>query len=118
MGLDDSGKIVQFVTTMRAGGRMPSGDFGENAAWWALMILALNPKAAMKRLVLPQGWARRRLKALRFGLINVAGEVRQRSRQLHILLSPRQPALALLQQVRERIARLARGAPLSATTAG
>lgn len=101
-----------------AGGRMPSGDFGENAAWWAIMILALNLNAAMKRLVLPQGWARRRLKALRFGLINVAGEVRQRSRQLHILLSPRQPALALLQQVRERIARLARDAPLGATTAG
>lgn len=35
-----------------AGGKLPSGDFGENAAWWWIMILALNLNAAMKRLVL------------------------------------------------------------------
>jgi hypothetical protein len=98
-----------------AGGQLPSGDFGENAAWWAIMILALNLNAAMKRLVLPQGWARRRLKALRFGLINLAGQVRERSRQLQILLSPRQPAFDLLQTARRRIAQLAqKGPPASA----
>jgi len=25
-----------------AGGKLPSEDFGENAAWWWIMILALN----------------------------------------------------------------------------
>ena len=35
-----------------AGGQLPSGLFGANAAWWTLMILALNLSAAMKRLVL------------------------------------------------------------------
>lgn len=93
-----------------AGGQLPSGDFGENAAWWGIMILALNLNAAMKRLVLPSNWRRKRFKALRFGLIHLAGQVRKRSRQLEILLSPNQPALALLRQVRERIAWLARGA--------
>lgn len=92
-----------------AGGQLPSGDFGENAAWWGIMILALNLNAAMKRLVLPPGWARKRLKALRFGLINLAAVVRGRSRQLQILLSPKQPAYDLLLMARKRIEQLARG---------
>jgi hypothetical protein len=29
-----------------AGGTLPSGDFGENAAWWWIMILAFNLNAA------------------------------------------------------------------------
>lgn len=95
-----------------AGGKLPSGDFGANAAWWGIMLLALNLNTAMKRLVLPPSWARKRFKAIRFGLINLAGQVRERSRQLEILLSQRQPAISLLRQVRERIAQLARGVPL------
>jgi hypothetical protein len=115
------GKSEEVHAVMKedlAGGKLPSGDFGENAAWWGIMVLALNLNAAMKRLVLPQSWRRKRLKALRFGLINLAGEVRHRSRQLEILLSPRQSALALLKQVRERIAQLARGAPQGLATPG
>ncbi|MDT8444829.1 MAG: hypothetical protein RQ722_11070, partial [Desulfuromonadales bacterium] len=72
---------------------------------------ALNLNAAMKGLVLPQSWRRKRLKAVRFGLINLAGQVRTRSRQLQILLSPKQPTYALLLQIRERIVQLARGGP-------
>jgi hypothetical protein len=96
-----------------AGGKLPSGDFGANAAWWGIMLLALNLNAAMKRLVLPPNWVSKRFKAIRFGLINLAGQVRERSRQLEILLNPRQPAMILLRQVRERIAQLARGVPLA-----
>ena len=108
------GKSEEVHAVMKedlAGGTLPCGDFGENAAWWGIMILALNLNAAMKRLVLPASWRRKRFKALRFGLIHLAGVVRKRSRQLQILLSPGQPALALLRQARERIAGLARGAP-------
>jgi len=108
------GKSEEVHAVMKddlAGGKLPSGDFGENAAWWGIMILALNLNAAMKRLVLPQSWRRKRLKAVRFGLINLAGQVRERSRQLQILISPKQPAYALLQQIRERIMFLARGGP-------
>jgi hypothetical protein len=101
-----------------AGGRLPSGDFGENAAWWAIMILALNLNAAMKQLVLPPQWGRKRLKALRFGLINLAAVVRRRSRQLEVLLSPKQPAFELLLMARERIAHLARGAPIWSSPPG
>ena len=109
------GKSEEVHAVMKddlAGGKLPSGDFGENAAWWGIMILALNLNAAMKRLVLPQSWRRKRLKAIRFGLINLAGQVRERSRQLQILISPKQPAYALLQQILECILILARGGPL------
>jgi hypothetical protein len=61
---------------------------------------------------------RRRLKALRFGLINLAGQVRERSRQLQILLSPRQPAFELLQTARRRIAQLAQKGPPASTQLG
>jgi hypothetical protein len=115
------GKSEEVHSVMKedlAGGQLPSGDFGENAAWWAIMILALNLNAAMRRLVLPQGWARKRLKALRFGLINLAGQVRERSRQLQILLSPKQPAIDLLLAARNRIAQLAQAGPPASVQPG
>ena len=39
-----------------AGGKLPSSCFGENAAWWWIMILAFNLNSAMKRLVLEGSW--------------------------------------------------------------
>ena len=39
-----------------AGGKLPSGDFGENAAWWWIMILAMNLNSAMKQLALGKSW--------------------------------------------------------------
>ena len=115
------GKSEEVHAVMKddlAGGKLPAGEFGENAAWWGIMILALNLNAAMKGLVLPQSWRRKRLKAVRFGLINLAGQVRTRSRQVQILLSSKQPAYTLLLQIRERIVQLARGGPPTMTLAG
>ena len=108
------GKSEEVHAVMKkdlAGGKLPSGDFGENAAWWGIMILALNLNAAMKHLVLPKEWKNKRLKAIRFGLINIAGQIRERSRQIQILISPRHAAYALLLQARERIMSLAREGP-------
>jgi hypothetical protein len=86
-----------------AGGHLPSGRFGTNAAWWGIMVLAFNLNSLMKRLVLPKGWAPKRLKAIRFGFINLAGRVVSRARQLIIRLSQGQPAYQLLMQVRWRL---------------
>ena len=90
-----------------AGGRMPSGKFGVNAAWWQIMILTLNLTVVMKRLVLGGNWATKRLKALRFHLVNVAGRVMKGSRQIRIRLSQGHPALEVFHRAREEIARLA-----------
>ena len=67
-----------------AGGKLPSGGFGQNAAWWWIMLLALNLNAVMKRLVLGGDWSTRKMKALRFALIHIAGRIITRSRELII----------------------------------
>jgi hypothetical protein len=64
-----------------AGGKLPSADFGENAAWWWIRVLALNWNVTLKRLVLGESWVNRRMKAVRFGLIHLPGRVLYRSRQ-------------------------------------
>jgi hypothetical protein len=89
-----------------AGGYLPSGRFGANAAWWGIMVLAFNLNSLMKRLVLPQGWAPKRLKAIRFGFINLAGRVMSHARQLIICLSGVHPAYELLIEVRQRLRNL------------
>ena len=90
-----------------AGGQMPSGLFGANAAWWALTILAFNLNAAMKRLALGERWAAKRMKALRFHLIGLPGRVVSHARQLIIRLGGGAEALATLLDARQRIRALA-----------
>lgn len=90
-----------------AGGRMPSGKFGVNAAWWQVMVLALNLTEAMKRLVLGDGWTTKRLKALRFRLIHIGARVVEKGRQVWIRLSRGEKALELVNRAREKIRQLA-----------
>jgi len=89
-----------------AGGTLPSKYFGENAAWWWIMILALNLNAAMKRLVLGRPWIPKRMKAIRFALINVPARVLERSRCLLVRLAKNHPAVAWLLEMRRKIAAL------------
>lgn len=86
-----------------AGGKLPSGDFGENAAWWWIMIAAMNLNTIMKRLVLGGSWATRRMKAIRFLLLNIPGRIVERSRELIIRLVKGHPALELYREARRRI---------------
>jgi hypothetical protein len=89
-----------------ARGRLPSGDFGENAAWWWIMVLAHNVNALLKRYALSTAWADKRMKALRYCSINIPGRVVRRSRSLIIRLAHNHPSYALLFEVRRRIAAL------------
>lgn len=90
-----------------AGGRFPSGDFGENAAWWWIMILAYNLNVLMKRLVLGESWVNKRMKAIRFGVINIAGRVIEHSRRLLVRISGHHPSGSLLIDMRRKIVLLA-----------
>ena len=104
------GKSEEVHAVMKhdlAGGRLPSGDFGENAAWWWIMVLAHNLNAMLKRHALGTLWAGKRMKALRYCIINIAGRVVRRSRSLIIRLAQNHPSYALLFEVRRRIAALA-----------
>jgi len=90
-----------------AGGKLPAGDFGEDAAWWWMMVLALNLNAAMKALVLGKGWMSKRMKAIRFSLINLSARVMERSRKLFVLISEADPCFEWLVRIRAKIAALA-----------
>jgi len=106
------GKSEEVHSVMKsdlAGGQMPSGLFGANAAWWALMILALNLNAAMKRLVLGKDWATKRMKALRFRLIGLPGRVVNHARKLIVRLGAGAEALATFVSARQTIRALACG---------
>ena len=94
-----------------AGGRLPSGRFGANAAWWAIAVLAFNLNAAMKRLVWGKAWTNKRLKALRLALIALPGRVVRRARRLIIRLACDHPAYNLLLTARQRILALAHPPP-------
>jgi len=86
-----------------AGGKLPSDDFGENAAWWWIMILAMNLNSIMKRVILGKSWASRRMKAIRFSLINMPGRIVERSRELIIRLVKDHQTFALFLEARSRI---------------
>jgi hypothetical protein len=106
------GKSEEVHSVMKsdlAGGQLPSGLFGANAAWWVLMILALNLNAAMKRLVLGKDWVTKRMKALRFRLIGLPGRVVSHARKLIIRLGAGAAALRTFITARQTIRALACG---------
>jgi hypothetical protein len=89
-----------------AGGKLPSADFGENAAWWWIMIMSLNLNAMMKSLALQPSMANSRMKAIRFSIINIPGRIIKRSRSLFLRLSKGHPSYNILIEARKKIALL------------
>lgn len=87
-----------------AGGQLPSAKFGANAAWWALVVLSMNLQRIMRGL-LGEGWRQRRMKAVRFALLNRPGRLVSHARRVWL----RVPGAfaAWLAVLRERIAGLA-----------
>ncbi|MBT9137384.1 MAG: hypothetical protein DDT34_02476 [Firmicutes bacterium] len=114
---DRCGKSEEVHAVMKedlAGGQLPSKHFGVNAAWWGVMILALNLNLAMKKLVLAtvdKVWRNRRLKAVRFLFIGLPGRVVHHARELCIKVGGAK-ACELLRRAREKILLLAQ--PLQA----
>ncbi len=108
------GKSEEVHSVMKhdfAGGVLPSKHFGANAAWWAIMILALNLNTMMKRLVLGKPWVNKRLKAIRYWIINVPGRLIHHSRQMVLTLSANQHCAQLLLDARSTIEELAHSPP-------
>ena len=86
-----------------AGGRLPSENFGENAAWWMVTVMAFNFFVMMKRLGLGAAWAAKKLKAVRFLLINLPARVVSGARRLKVRLCRGHPSLDALIRARARI---------------
>ncbi len=103
------GKSEEVHAVMKddlAGGKLPSADFGENAAWWWIMILALNLNVMMKKLALEPSMEVTRMKRIRFSIINIPGRIIKRSRNLFLRLSKGHPSYVVLVEARRRIAML------------
>jgi len=90
-----------------AGGTLPSGKFGANAAWWQMMVLSYNLHAAMMHFAFPKRLRGKRLKAIRFALIDVSGRIVEHGRRLYVRLARDHPALAWLAEMRRKIGVLA-----------
>ena len=108
-----AGKSEEAHSIMKedlAGGQLPSNDFGENAAWWCIMILAMNLNSSMKRLALGESWIPKRMKAIRFSFINIPGRIIKSARELIIRIVKGHPTINLFLEARSRIMALA-GAP-------
>ena len=67
------------------------------------MALAFNPHVIMKRHALCARWANRRIKAIRFGVIRLAGWVIDHAHQLQIGVNAGHPALRWLARARRKI---------------
>jgi hypothetical protein len=65
-----------------AGGVMPCGRFGANAAWLRFAVLTHNVLTALKRIGLPEPWLRARPKRLRFQIFCSTGKLVRHARQL------------------------------------
>ena len=101
------GKSEEVHAVMKddlAGGKLPSSDFGVNAAWWWIMILSLNLNVMMKKLALDTSMETARMKRVRFSIINIPGRLIKRSRNFILRLSKGHPSYGILIEARRRIA--------------
>ena len=104
------GKSEQAHGTLKeglAGGKFPSSDFGENAAWWWITVLSFNLNSIFKRLALPQGWMAKKMKAIRFHFINLPARIIRHCRKLIVQFPKNHPSFSLLIDARRKIASLA-----------
>jgi hypothetical protein len=93
-----------------AGGVLPCGRFGANAAWWRLNVLMHNLLELLKRVALPESMQALRPKGLRFRLLHLAGVVVRHARQVVLRLAE-SPCAEVLEHARLALGELARGSP-------
>ena len=61
---------------------VPCGEFGANAVWFGLGILAYNFFIASKIYLFPSGWLKKTISTMRWQFIQMAGKIIRRSRYL------------------------------------
>lgn len=89
-----------------AGKKLPCSEFGANAAWWRLNIIAFNLVRALQILALPAPFHNCHLKKLRLWLLNIAGRVIRSGREVILKIAHGHPAFEDYKNAREKIAAL------------
>jgi hypothetical protein len=74
-----------------AGGRLPSGKFGVNTAWWWINILTYNIVSFMKNNVFGEKWKPARMKKIRFSLINIPCRLPAGKNQILVKINENHP---------------------------
>lgn len=97
-----------------AGGTLPCGRFGANAAWWRLNTLVHNLLQLMKATALPAQMRSMRPKALRFRLFNLVGVITTHARRLTLQLSGCHPFAEAVGTARQALLALSRAGPFPA----
>lgn len=78
--------VHDVIKNELAGGVLPCGRFGANAAWFRLAVLSHNVLTALKRLALPPELLRARPKRLRFQMFYLPGRLVSHARKLILRL--------------------------------
>jgi len=79
--------VHDVIKNELAGGVMPCGRFGANAAWMRLAVICFNVLTALKRLALPAELLTARPKRLRFLIINTPGKLIHHARRTILRLA-------------------------------
>jgi hypothetical protein len=79
--------VHDVVKNELAGGVLPCGRYGANAAWFRLAVITYNVLTAMKRLVLPPDLQTARPKRLRFLIFQQPGKLIQHARKTVLRLT-------------------------------
>ena len=81
------------------GGRLPSGKFGANAAWFRFVLLAYNVVSAQRVLALGEDLRPARLKRLRLWVYGLSGRMSYTGNTLRLRMHASVETIARLQRV-------------------
>ncbi len=96
-------QIHDIVKNDLAGGVLPCGRFGANAAWLRLSYLSHNVLVALKRIALPPELLTARPKRLRFEIFVQAGRLVHHARQLLLRIAATAKRIAVYRDARRLI---------------
>jgi len=103
---NERGQAENLIKELKIGYGMeytPCGDFGANAVWFGLGVIAYNLGQAMKLLALGGEWIRRQVVTLRWKIYNTAGKLISHAGRLILKVACDVEKLALFERVRRKL---------------
>ena len=82
--------------------QLPCGDFGANAVFFRIGVLAYNLFIGFKRVACPAAWASQTIATVRWKLVQVAGRILRHAGQVVLRLVLDADALACWRTIRQR----------------
>ncbi|GAB6182325.1 hypothetical protein JCM13991_00660 [Thermodesulfovibrio hydrogeniphilus] len=82
---------------------LPSGEFGGNAMWFCLGVLAYNVFVLKRELILPQEYKNKTISTIRWFFIEIAGKMVKHGRRLWLHVSTTVEKFNLLLHIRKKI---------------